>query len=74
MAKLEQTIIVKTDTSDASAGLENLNKTENNEKKEYLLKRLESLQLGQSKIKSNIDTNERRRQYDEWRKSREKGR
>jgi hypothetical protein len=55
-------------------GLEYLSKTENNEKKEYLLKRLESLQSGQSKIKSDIDTNERRRQYDEWRKSREKGR
>lgn len=55
-------------------GLEYLSKTENNEKKEYLLKRLESLQSGQNKIKSNIDTNERRRQYDEWRKSREKGR
>ncbi len=55
-------------------GLEYLSKTENNEKKEYLLKRLESLQSGQSKIKSNIDTNERRRQYDEWRKSRERGR
>jgi hypothetical protein len=29
---------------------------------------------GQSKIKSDIDSNERRRQYDEWRKNREKGR
>ena len=55
-------------------GLEYLSKTEDNEKREYLLKRLESLQSGQSKIKSNIDTNERRRQYDEWRKNREKGR
>ncbi len=49
-------------------GLEYLSKTDNNEKREYLLKRLESLQSGQSRIKSNIDTNERRRQYDEWRK------
>ena len=55
-------------------GLEYLSKTEDNEKREYLLKRLESLQSGQSKIKSDIDNNERRRQYDEWRKSREKGR
>tara|TARA_Y100000310_G_scaffold165104_1_gene164850 strand:+ start:2716 stop:3420 length:705 start_codon:yes stop_codon:yes gene_type:complete len=54
-------------------GLEYLSKTEDNEKREYLLKRLESLQSGQHKIKSDIDTNERRRQYDEWRKSREKG-
>ena len=55
-------------------GLEYLSKTEDNEKREYLLKRLESLQSGQSKIKSDIDSNERRRQYDEWRKSRENGR
>jgi len=55
-------------------GLEYLSKTEDNEKREYLLKRLESLQSGQSKIKSDIDSNERRRQYDEWRKNREKGR
>ncbi len=49
-------------------GLEYLNKTDNDEKREYILKRLESLQSGQSRIKSNIDTNERRRQYDEWKK------
>ena len=49
-------------------GLEYLSKTDNDEKREYLLKRLESLQSGQSRIKSNIDTNERRRQHDEWRK------
>jgi len=55
-------------------GLEYLSKTEDNEKREYLLKRLESLQSGQSKIKSDIDSNERRRQYDEWRKNRERGR
>jgi len=55
-------------------GLEYLSKTEDNEKREYLLKRLESLQSGQSKIKSDIDNNERRRQYDEWRKNRERGR
>lgn len=49
-------------------GLEYLSKTDNSEKREYLLKRLESLQSGQSRIKSDIDQNERRRQYDEWRK------
>ena len=44
-------------------GLEYLSKTEDNEKREYILKRLESLQSGQSRIK-----------YEEWKKSREKGR
>ena len=43
-------------------GLEYLSRTEDSEKKEYIMKRLESLQSGQSRIKSNIDTNERRRQ------------
>ena len=33
--------------------------------------RVESLQSGQHQIKSNIDQNERRRQYDEWRKRRD---
>ena len=64
----------KVDPRIIEKGLEYLSKTEDNEKREYLLKRLESLQSGQSKIKSDIDSNERRRQYDEWRKSREKGR
>jgi hypothetical protein len=64
----------KVDPRIIEKGLEYLSKTQDNEKKEYLLKRLESLQSGQSKIKSDIDSNERRRQYDEWRKSREKGR
>jgi|3_EtaG_2_1085321.scaffolds.fasta_scaffold00154_10 hypothetical protein len=49
-------------------GLEYLNKMEDGEKKDYLLKRIESLQSGQYQIKSNIDQNERRRQYDEWKK------
>ena len=43
----------------------------NDNKREALLKRVESLQSGQHQIKSNIDQNERRRQYDEWRKRRE---
>jgi hypothetical protein len=47
-------------------GLEYLGKTDNDEKREHVLKRLESLQSGQSHIKSDIDQNERRRQYDEW--------
>ena len=49
-------------------GLEYLSRTEDSEKKEYIMKRLESLQSGQGIIKSDIDRNERRRQYDEWRK------
>jgi hypothetical protein len=49
-------------------GLEYLGKTDNDEKREHVLKRLESLQSGQSRIKSDIDQNERRRQYDEWKK------
>jgi hypothetical protein len=52
-------------------GLEYLSKTDNDEKREYVLKRLESLRSGQSRIKSDIDQNERRRQYDEWRKRRD---
>ena len=54
-------------------GLEYLSKTDDNEKKEYIMKRLESLQSGQHKIKSDQDQNERRRQYDEWKKRREAG-
>ena len=54
-------------------GLEYLSKTDDNEKKEYIMKRLESLQTGQHRIKSDQDQNERRRQYDEWRKRREAG-
>ena len=52
-------------------GLEYLSKTDDKEKKEYIMKRLESLQAGQHKIKSDQDQNERRRQYDEWRKRRQ---
>ena len=53
-------------------GLEYLSRMEDGEKKEALLKRMESLQSGQYQIKSDIDRNERRRQYDEWRKKRDK--
>jgi hypothetical protein len=48
--------------------LEYISKMEDNDKRDYLLKRVESLQSGQHQIKLNIDQNERRRQYDEWRK------
>jgi len=48
--------------------LEYISKMEDNDKRDYLLKRVESLQSGQHEIKLNIDQNERRRQYDEWRK------
>ena len=51
--------------------LEYLSKMEDGDKRDYLLKRVESLQSGQHQIKSNIDQNERRRRYDEWRKRRE---
>jgi hypothetical protein len=52
-------------------GLEYLSKMEDSDKRDYLLKRIESLQSGQHQIKSDIDQNERRRQYDEWRKRRD---
>jgi hypothetical protein len=64
----------QTDPRIIEKGLEYLSKTEDNDKREYLLKRLESLQSGQSEKKSDIDGNERRRQYDERRKSKERGR
>ena len=53
-------------------GLEYLSRMEEGEKRDYLLKRMESLQSGQRQIKSDIDQNERRRQYDEWKKRRER--
>lgn len=53
-------------------GLEYLSRMEEGEKRDYLLKRMESLQSGQRQIKSDIDQNERRRQYDEWNKRRDK--
>jgi hypothetical protein len=51
--------------------LEYLSKMEDSDKREALLKRVESLQSGQHQIKTDIDQNERRRQYDERRKKRE---
>jgi ketol-acid reductoisomerase len=51
-------------------GLEYLNKIDDEEKRDQIMKRLESLQSGQYRLKSEMDQNERRRQYDEWRKRR----
>jgi hypothetical protein len=50
-------------------GLEYISKIEDKEKKEYILQRLEKLQSGQQKIDRKIDSNERRRRYDEYRKN-----
>jgi len=52
-------------------GLEYLSKTDDQEKREHIAKRLESLQSGQHEIKSDMNQNERRLQYDEWKKRRE---
>ena len=46
-------------------GLEYLGKVEDKEKREYILQRLEKLQSGQQNLNRKIDSNERRRQYDE---------
>ena len=53
-------------------GLEYLSRMEEGEKRDYLLKRMESLQSGQRQLKTDIDLNERRRQYDEYRRRRDK--
>ena len=52
-------------------GLEYIEKIEDKEKKEYILKRLERLQFGQDSIKRDVKDNEIRRQYDERRKRNE---
>jgi hypothetical protein len=49
-------------------GLEYIDRIDDKEKREYILKRLEGLQEGQSSLNRKIDTNERRRQYDERRR------
>ena len=49
-------------------GLEYLDKVEDKEKREYILQRLERLQSGQENIDRKIESNERRRQYDERRR------
>ena len=48
--------------------LDYISKIEDQEKKEYVLKRLEKLQSGQEILDRKIDTNEKRRQYDERRR------
>jgi len=52
-------------------GLEYLSKTDDQEKREHIVERLESLQSGQHKIKSDMNQNEIRRQYDERKKRKE---
>lgn len=49
-------------------GLEYIERIEDQDKKEYILKRLENLQSGQDSIKNEVKNNEIRRQYDERRK------
>ncbi len=53
-------------------GLEYIDRIEDKEKREYILQRLERLQNGQEKIDRKIETNERRRQYDEKSRDRKK--
>ena len=53
-------------------GLEYIDKIEDKEKREYILERLERLQSGQNTLDRKIDANERRRQYDERERRRNK--
>jgi len=62
----------KIDPKIIQKGLEYLDKVEDKEKKEYILQRLERLQSGQEKIDRKIETNEKRRQYDERSRDRNK--
>jgi len=55
----------KIDPKIIQKGLEYIDRIDDKEKREYILKRLEGLQSGQSSLNRKIDTNERRRQYDE---------
>ena len=55
----------KVDPRIIQRGLEYLDKVEDKEKREYILQRLERLQSGQENIDRKIESNERRRQYDE---------
>jgi len=52
-------------------GLEYLEKVEDKDKKKYILEKLERLQSGQEKMDQKIDSNERRRRYDEYKKNRQ---
>ena len=49
-------------------GLEYIDRIDDKEKKEYIIQRLERLQSGQDKLDRKVDSNERRRQYDERRR------
>jgi|TARA_Y100000401_G_scaffold19175_1_gene12895 hypothetical protein len=62
----------KVDPRIIQRGLEYLDKVEDKEKREYILQRLEGLQSGQEKIDRKIETNEKRRQYDERNRDRNK--
>tara|TARA_R100000008_G_scaffold65687_1_gene42638 strand:+ start:660 stop:1355 length:696 start_codon:yes stop_codon:yes gene_type:complete len=52
-------------------GLEYLEKVEDSDKKKYILEKLERLQSGQEKMDRKIDSNERRRRYDEYKRDRQ---
>ena len=58
----------KIDPKIIQKGLEYIDRIDDKEKREYILKRLEGLQNGQNNLDRKIDTNERRRQYDERRR------
>ena len=62
----------KVDPRIIQKGLEYIDRIEDKEKREYILQRLERLQSGQEKIDRKIETNERRRQYDERSRDRKK--
>lgn len=62
----------KVDPRIIQKGLEYIDRIEDKEKREYILQRLERLQSGQQKLDSKIDSNERRRQYDERRRTERK--
>jgi hypothetical protein len=60
----------KIDPSIIKRGLEYLEKVEDKDKKKYILERLERLQSGQEQMGQKIDSNERQRRYDEYKRSR----
>ena len=60
--------VPKVDPRIIQKGLEYIDRIEDKEKREYILQRLERLQSGQQSLDRKIDSNERRRQYDERRK------
>ena len=58
----------KVDPRIIQKGLEYIDRIDDKEKREYILERLERLQSGQQSLDRKIDSNERRRQYDERRR------